>query len=308
MTTETDGQPGSPKRRTCGTMQVHELLLRTDPNYYRARIASENHHREFALGQRMFARIGITRISVVVHVVYNTEAQNISDEQIASQMTVLNQDFRLANTDAQSIPASFKPLAADARIEFSLADVDPAGNKTTGITRTRTSQAAFSDDDDGVKFAAKGGVDAWPADRYLNIWVCELSGNLLGYAQFPGGPAETDGVVILHSAFGTVGTSSAPFNLGRTTTHEIGHWLNLRHIWGDDGDGCNGTDFVDDTPNQAGANTGAPTFPRVSCNNHPHGDMFMNYMDYVDDAAMFMFTSGQVVRMQACLDGDRSTI
>ena len=106
--------------------------------------------------------------------------------------------------------------------------------------------------------------------------------------------------------FGTTGTAAAPFDLGRTATHEIGHWLNLRHIWGDDGGGCNGDDFVADTPNQAGPNVGKPTFPRVSCSNGPNGDMFMNYMDYIDDDSMFMFTTGQVERMQACLDGDRA--
>ena len=140
------------------------------------------------------------------------------------------------------------------------------------------------------------------------IWACQLAGGLLGYAQFPGGPAATDGVVIRQSAFGTVGTAAAPFNLGRTATHEVGHWLNLNHIWGDDGTGCTGTDNVADTPNQAGWNTGVPSFPRVSCSNGPNGDMFMNYMDYVDDRAMVMFSAGQVARMQACLDGPRLAI
>jgi hypothetical protein len=113
--------------------------------------------------------------------------------------------------------------------------------------------------------------------------------------------------VITYTAFGTLGTAAAPFDLGRTATHEVGHWLNLRHIWGDDGTGCSGSDFVDDTPNQASENTGRPTFPSVSCDNGPDGDLFMNYMDYVDDVAMFMFTTGQVQRMQTCLDNDRPT-
>jgi len=164
-----------------------------------------------------------------------------------------------------------------------------------------------------VKSSSTGGADAWPADRYLNVWVCgnlrnSRGNSLLGYAQFPGGPAATDGVVILHSAFGTTGSAAAPFDLGRTTTHEIGHWLNLRHIWGDDGTGCSGDDFVADTPNAGGPNYNKPTFPNVTCGNGPDGDLFMNYMDYVDDDAMFMFTHGQVARMQAALDGARSTI
>lgn len=147
-------------------------------------------------------------------------------------------------------------------------------------------------------------MDAWPAEQYLNIWVCEL-GDLLGYAQFPGGPLETDGVVVNYRAFGLGGTAEPPYHLGRTATHEVGHWLNLYHIWGDDGSGCGGTDEVDDTPNQAGPNTGTPTFPTISCDNAPNGDMFMNFMDYVDDDSMNMFTNGQVERMHSALDSLR---
>jgi hypothetical protein len=292
-------------------MEVHQRLLRTDPAYARARVLSENNHLMVAQGQRAMARTGVTSIPVVVHVVHNTAQQNISDAQINSQIEVLNRDFRRTNPDIASVPAAFAPLTADARLQFALATKDPQDNPTNGITRTQTARASFTDNDE-IKSAGTGGVDAWPADRYLNIWVApritSSIGDLLGYAQFPGGAAATDGVVILHSAFGTTGTASAPFNRGRTTTHEIGHWLNLRHIWGDDGNGCNGSDFVADTPNQAGPNFGTPAFPHVTCNNGPGGDMFMNYMDYVDDIAMFMFTAGQVVRMQACLDGDRSSI
>jgi len=129
--------------------------------------------------------------------------------------------------------------------------------------------------------------------------VCDISGGTLGYAQFPGGSASTDGVVCDYQYFGTNGTATAPFNKGRTATHEVGHWLNLRHIWGDDGTGCTGSDQVTDTPNAAGPNYGCPAFPTVTCSNGPNGDMFMNYMDYTDDACMFMFSSGQVSRMQA---------
>jgi hypothetical protein len=300
-----DSDHPTPTVRNCGTMPVHERLLRTDPDYARRRVASENHHFEFRLQRGMAARTGVTRIPVVVHVVHKTAAQNISDAQIQSQIDVLNRDFRKTNTDLPKIPAPFKNLAADARIEFVLADKDPSGNPSNGITRRSTTTDSFTDDD-RVKRGSTGGTDAWPRDKYLNIWVCQLGGGLLGYAQFPGGDAATDGVVILHSAFGTQGTAAAPFNLGRTTTHEIGHWLNLRHIWGDDGGGCNGDDFIADTPNQADSNPGKPAFPHITCNNGPNGDMFMNYMDYVDDDTMFMFTIGQVERMQACLDGDRT--
>ena len=295
------------RTRTCGTMAVHERLLRTASGYMAARAASETRAWQSANRMAPTARTGVTVIPVVVHVVYKTNAQNISDAQIQSQIAILNQDYRKTNADVSSTPAAFQPLCGDARVEFELAKTDANGNPTSGVTRTQTTANSFVDDDK-VKSSTTGGADAWPADKYLNLWVCELGANLLGYAQFPGGPPTTDGVVILHSAFGNTGTAAAPFDLGRTATHEIGHWLNLRHIWGDDGTGCSGDDFVADTPNAAGSNTGKPGFPHVTCNNGPNGDLFMNYMDYVDDAAMFMFTNGQVARMQACLDGDRSLI
>lgn len=297
---EENGGSGLPKVRRCAAEQVHLRMLLTDPGYAKRRAAIENQAWR-AARMRAVARTGCTRIPVVVHVVYRTDAENISQAQIESQIEVLNAAFRRRNADIKNVPAPFQPLIGDPRLEFALATTDPAGNPTNGVTRTPTTVAGFTDDD-GVKRVAP----AWPADRYLNIWVCQLAGGLLGYAQFPGGNPATDGVVITHTAFGTTGTAAAPFNLGRTTVHEIGHWLNLFHIWGDDGTGCSGSDFVDDTPNQGGPNYGVPTFPTISCGNGPNGDMFMNYMDYVDDAAMVMFSAGQVVRMQATLDGPRA--
>jgi hypothetical protein len=251
-------------------------------------------------------RTGPARIPVVVHIVYNDARENISDQQVHSQIAVLNQDFRATNPDTVNVPPVWSGLVADSMAEFELASTDPDGNPTTGIIRTQTNRISFGAND-SVKFSSSGGDDAWPADRYLNVWVCNLSGGILGYAQFPGGPPNTDGVVILHTAFGTTGTAIAPFDKGRTTTHEIGHYLNLFHIWGDTSD-CSGTDFVADTPPAQLPNYGTPTFPHISCNNAPNGDMFMNYMDYVDDEAMFMFTHGQVQRMAATLAGPRSTL
>ena len=296
--------------RKCGTMLVHERLLRTVPQYAFARDNIENHALR-AMYSPMSLRTGCTKIPVVVHVVYKTNAQNISNAQINSQIDVLNEDFRARNADLSTVPSVFQPFIGDARVEFELAKTDPDGNPTDGIVRVNTNNTSFSSDDD-IKSGSTGGSDPWPANEYLNVWVgpriTSPVGDLLGYAQFPGGPAATDGVVVLHTAFGTSGTAAAPFDAGRTTTHEIGHWLNLQHIWGNDGTGCSGSDFVADTPNQGGPNYGTPTFPTVSCSNGPNGDMFMNYMDYVDDAAMVMFTAGQVTRMQAALDSSRSTI
>lgn len=303
---EEQGSDRLPTRRSCAAHKVHRRLLNDSPRYAEARqrIEEQAFMAEHMLGAQ---RSGCTEIPVVVHVVWNTAAQNISQDQIDSQIRVLNDDFRKRNADISSAPAPFVPIAADARIMFKLATTDPNGAPTNGVTRTQTQLASFGDDD-AVKSAGTGGADPWPSSEYLNIWVCQLGGGLLGYAQFPGGPPETDGVVVTHTGFGTTGTAAAPFNRGRTTTHEVGHWLNLRHIWGDDGEGCSGSDFVADTPNQGGPNYGVPTFPTVSCSNGPNGDMFMNYMDYVDDAAMVMFTAGQVTRMQAALDGPRSSI
>ncbi|MCC3774851.1 zinc metalloprotease [Streptomyces sp. UNOB3_S3] len=296
----------SPESLLCGTMEVHRRLLTEHAPYAEARAALENKAFAYEKGHERTTRAGVTLIEVVVHVVHQNGAQNIDDAQIASQIEALNRDYRKTNADVSGVPAVWQALAADCNIEFQLATTDPSGAPTNGITRTKTATASFGTDD-AVKSTATGGQDPWPSDRYLNLWSCELGGGLLGYAQFPGGPPATDGVVILHSAFGTSGTATAPFNLGRTATHEVGHWLNLFHIWGDDGTACNGTDFVADTPNQGGPNFGAPDFPRVTCNNAPDGDMFMNYMDYVDDAAMFMFTEGQLARMNATLDGPRSS-
>ena len=151
------------------------------------------------------------------------------------------------------------------------------------------------------------GSNAWPRDSYMNFWSCNLGGGLLGYAQFPGGPAATDGVVMLYSTVGSISSpgTASPYNLGRTATHEVGHWLNLRHIWGDAN--C-GNDLVADTPTQQTDNGGCPSFPHVTCSNGPNGDMFMNYMDYVNDAAMFMFTRDQATRMNAALSVSRPGI
>ncbi|WP_199565218.1 zinc metalloprotease [Spongiactinospora rosea] len=295
---------GRPAHHWCGTMPVHHQMIATRPDYAIARAAIEN--TTFARkNARAPRRREVVTIPVVVHVVYQQEAHNVSDGQIASQITVLNQDFRAANPDVSQVPAPFQSAVADTLIEFAPATTDPAGQPTSGIVRRRTAQAQFGDDD-AVKFSSRGGSDAWPADRYLNLWVCNLV-PWLGYAQFPGGPAETDGVVVAYHAFGNTGTATAPFNLGRTATHEIGHWLNLRHIWGDDGDACSGDDFVADTPNAAGPNFGVPTFPSITCGNGPNGDMFMNYMDYTDDRGMFMFTNGQSERMDAALSQARDS-
>jgi len=297
----TEGAP----RRTCASAAMHLRLLEAYPDI-RKRQADLEKRTSSRMASKTVARSTPYGIRVVVHVLFHNETDNIPDERIHSQIDVLNEDFRARNADRVGVPAVWAGLVDDAMVEFELASQDPDGNPTTGITRTRTDVAEF-EADDSMKSAATGGIDPWPTDRYLNIWVCRLNGGILGYAQFPNGPAHTDGVVILTTAFGRGDGTHPKFSLGRTTTHEVGHFLNLRHIWGDTED-CSGTDFVKDTPNAEGPNYDTPTFPEVSCNNGPNGDMFMNYMDYVDDAAMFMFTPGQVVRMHVALDGPRKSL
>ncbi|NRA97122.1 MAG: zinc metalloprotease, partial [Planctomycetes bacterium] len=228
-----------------------------------------------------------------VHVVYRTATQNISTAQVQSQIDVLNEDFRRrTNSNASATLSQFQGLAADTEIAFCLANQDPQGNPHSGITRTSTLISSFSNNDN-VKFAATGGHDAWPASQYLNIWVCDLGGGLFGYAQFPGGPANTDGVVNDYAYFGRIGTATYPFHLGRTCTHEVGHYLNLRHIWGDGG--CGVDDLVADTPLSDAANYGCP-LSHSSCGSL---DMVQNYMDYTDDSCMNIFTAGQKSRMRA---------
>lgn len=281
----------------CSSNEYLQSQLQQDPTLQQRMQAIEQHTQQYATQPTAGQRAVIT-IPVVVHVVYNTTAQNVSDAQIQSQITQLNLDYRKLNTDWTSTPSGFQSLVADYEIEFCLATRDPNGNSTNGIIRKQTSSTSFSTNDN-VKRTANGGDDAWPSSSYLNLWVCNLSGGTLGYAQFPGGAAATDGVVINYTAFGTIGTAASPYNKGRTATHEVGHWLNLYHIWGDDGTSCNGSDNVNDTPNQADQHYGCPNFPQVSCSNGPNGDMFMNYMDYTDDACMYMFTAGQKARSSA---------
>src|SRR5664280_2794851 len=235
-------------------------------------------------------------VPVVFHVLYNSSAQNVSDQQVLSQLKVLNNDYRRLNADTINTPAPFKSVAADTRIVFCLAKVNPNGSYTSGIIHKHTTSDLFLSDD-GMKFSSSGGDDAWDSKKYLNIWVCNLFGRTLGYAVMPGGPAERDGVVIQYTAFGTFGTAAAPFNKGRTATHEIGHWLGLRHLWGDAE--C-GDDGIADTPQQETNNSNCASFPHLSsCSINSYGDMFMDFMDFTDDACMNMFTQGQKSEMRS---------
>ena len=289
-------------QRVCGSAEYRQQMLASDPSFklvfknIEKQVAESNTKASTGTALRDTVTNEIIYIPVVVHVLYNSINENISEAQVKSQIDVLNKDFGMLNTDRLSTPAAFKPFAADARIRFCLAKVDPNGKRTNGIDRKYTSQSMFTTDD-GMKLAAQGGVASWDSKRYLNIWVCRLNGRSLGYATPPGAAADRDGVVMAYDAFGSTGNLRAVFNKGRTATHEVGHWLGLIHLWGDAS--C-GDDHVDDTPAQQSYNFDCPVFPKVSsCSPNSNGDMFMNFMDFSDDACMNMFTRGQVQRMRA---------
>lgn len=279
------------RERVCHTMGNLDRLLHKDAKMARRMSLLEKQTQTFV--REMKANPGqrsqmVVTIPVVFHVLYNTAAENISEAQVMSQLDILNEDFRRLNADQDNVWAQ----AADTQIEFCLATQDPDGNPTDGILRVPTNVTSFGTND-AMKFTSQGGSDAWPASDYMNFWVCDLGASLLGYAQFPGGPADTDGIVCNYTATGNTGTAQGPFDLGRTATHEVGHYLNLRHIWGDGG--CGASDFVDDTPDSDGPNYGC-ALGNVACSTE---DMVQNYMDYSDDACMNLFTQGQSDRMNA---------
>lgn len=292
-------------QRQCGTPDV-ETMLSVSPKELREKFHKiEDHTENFVRNFKQDKATGVITIPVVVHIVYNTAAQNITDAMVQSQINVLNADFRRTNADKTNTPAAFAGLGADFEIQFQLATRDPQGNTTTGITRTSTTKTFFEyggSDSQGVfvKQSAQGGKDAWSPSSYLNMWVCNFggaSGNLLGYATFPTDAGTfKDGVVMGYKYFGVNPTLGGVFGYGRTATHEVGHWLNLRHIWGDAS--C-GNDLVTDTPTQQTSNGGCPAFPKTSCSNGANGDMFMNYMDYTNDQCMNIFTTGQKARARA---------
>ncbi len=294
--------------RNCAAMEDLENRMKLDKGLSKrmANIEAYTQRKVKELETSKSIEGDIITIPVVIHVLYRNSTENISTAQIQSQIEVLNEDFRRTNSDADNTWSQ----AADTQIEFCLATVDPNGNSTTGITRKQVTREDWGGSaENAMKKLSSGGVNPWDTTQYLNMWVCpKLSApgfnNLLGFAQFPGGNAATDGVVMGYKYFGKIGTATAPFELGRTTTHEVGHFLNLRHIWGDGG--CGVDDFVTDTPESDDSNTGCvPT--HVSCGST---DMVQNYMDYSDDSCMNLFTTGQKNRMRAILlsGGVRSSL
>ncbi len=270
------------KQRSCASDEAMSTQLQTDPGL------GERMTRLEAFTKKQIQTEGwkrpgeVVEIPVVVHILYNSAEENISDAQVQSQIDVLNEDFNLDNLDHTQVPSLFSGVKADVGVRFVLSQT----------IRKSTNKKSWQANDH-MKFPQHGGSAVVDPEHKLNIWVCNLA-KYLGYAYYPGVVPERDGVVVWYRSFGRTGTLAVPYHKGRTTTHEVGHYLNLRHIWGD---ATCGTDLVDDTPQHNTANFGCPAYPHVStCAGSPV-EMTMNYMDYTDDPCMFMFSNGQKSRM-----------
>ena len=295
---------GNAKKDKCQTMKVLNRQLKENPGLQKRMFDIEKHTRTYiyfkgkpknpgggggggtAPPPSPDPYTGIISIPVVVNILEDA-AHPVEQAHIDSQIAILNADFNNENPNTAGVPSEFEDLVANTKISFTLAEVN---RKVSSVSEWGTR--------DAMKLASEGGIDATDPTTYLNIWVCEIGGGILGYAQFPGGTLETDGVVIGSDYFGE-NDDGDPYGHGRTATHEVGHWLNLRHIWGDGK--CRRDDFVADTPSSDGANYGCPEYPTVNCKSN---DMTMNYMDYVDDDCMYMFSNGQNDRMRAIFTAD----
>ncbi|RXK59765.1 zinc metalloprotease [Lacibacter luteus] len=286
--------------RSCFSYEVLEENIKADPTIKKRMDEIEKFTQKVLENPSAYKLVnGVMEVPVQVNVLWRTSAENISDAQIQSQIDVLNEDFGATNSDYSLTPALFQGArSGDTKIRFIWTSAN--------TTRKQTSKNSWGTRD-AMKKSKQGGIDPTSPATTLNMWVCTIGGGILGYAQFPGGSLATDGVVIDSKYFGRVGTATAPYGLGRTATHEIGHYFNLRHIWGD---ATCGNDGVSDTPTHNTSNGGCPTYPHYStCAGNPV-EMTMNYMDYTYDACMYMFTAGQASRMQAtyAIGGPRASL
>ncbi|MFC4818220.1 MULTISPECIES: zinc metalloprotease [unclassified Flavobacterium] len=276
-------QASATAHRGCASHEVLDRQMRENPALAGRMAEIEKLTNEAIANGRLVN--GKVQIPVVFNVLYRTSAENISLAQLQSQIDVLNKDFNAANSDYNTANNPYSSVRANVGISFVL---DQVIRKST----TKTSWGT----NDAMKKSSQGGLNPTSPTTKLNYWVCTIGGGILGYAQFPGGSSATDGVVIDSKYTGNTGTATYPFNLGRTATHEVGHWMNLRHIWGD---ATCGSDLVSDTPVHNTANYGVPAVGhRSTCSGTPL-EMYMNYMDYTDDRGMYMFSNGQKSRMSA---------
>lgn len=261
------------------------------------------------LADETFKSQATIRIPTVFHIVYQSPIENIPDSMIYAQLQIMNDDFRRLNADTSQTPVDFQSLAGRMDIEFCMATQTPTGTPTNGIVRVNTGTSVFQSPTtyavpDPVKHTNLGGSDAWDTEHYLNIWVCNLNGST-AYSAPPGNfMPDDEGIVCKYQHVGR--THVYPYGEGRSIVHELGHYFCLKHIWGDDGGSCSGTDYINDTPNQANYSTNCPTFPKVdACSPNSPGVMFMNYMDYSEDGCRNMFTAGQCAYMLSCIQSLR---
>lgn len=302
----------------CGFQSFFEYEKSLFPDY-EDRIQSLNLHYQRYLQTRpespaQRSNCDILIVPVVVHVIYDDSVSNIPDSQIHSQIEVLNEDYR------RKFGTPGHGNGADAGIQFCLASRDPNGQPTTGITRTPSIFTSHSLNNDAILKS----IISWNDTMYLNIWVVKsiidnAGKTVLGYASFPDNPNPiADGVVIQGKNFGRTGTVIAPFDQGRTATHEIGHFLGLYHTFETEGD-CDGGsesncassgDFICDTPSEQDPLFGCPANPVNTCQDAPCDkvDLIKNYMNFTDDACMDHFTKGQTVRMQFVLASQRANL
>jgi Pregnancy-associated plasma protein-A/Secretion system C-terminal sorting domain len=294
----------------CGTVQVLELALKRDPTL-KKRLELQELQLQKAITQRSLQSLrteAVITIPVVFHIVL-PDPNVVSNAQVQAQVDTLNTDFGGRNSDSVLIPAAFKALFGKSNIQFTLARRTPDDEPTNGIERSIAGKSSYATTDNSLKYTALGGADAWDPSRYFNVWLCDLSGGILGYGTPPGSSVSLEqGVAILFSSL--PGGSSAPYDLGRTLTHETGHYFNLIHIWGDDDGLCTGTDNIGDTPNQTDATFGCPgtAVKTDACTPAAPGILYQDYMDYTDDACMHLFTKEQVTRMESALNILRTTL
>ena len=308
----------------CGTMHNHRWHMEENAHLETSRAEAVNQINGWLDANPDNApRAGVKVIPVVFHIIHDGDpvgvSENISDSQVMSQLDALNRDFNRLNPDSVNTPSVFQSIAANTEIEFCLARFNEFGIPTYGIQRHDLGKVDWYRQDPGSS-PAPAGQDIetdlkpstiWDRDKYLNIWVCRFGGDLVsrgvqGYSQFPGMGATTDGVILRYTKCGQEGEAAG--DLGRTCVHEVGHWLDLRHVWGDDQDDpdpCTGTDLIDDTPNQRVQYFNCPVWPQSSCGSQ---DMYMNYMDYTDDNCSNLFTNDQSARMHSTLETVRAGV
>jgi hypothetical protein len=318
----------------CGYELYKSNCALADPDYLNRRAEIDQQISNFAVNSKSRSEETF-RIPVVFHVIYNNDTQNLSDEKIQEQLDILNRDYGRLNADSVNTREEFLPVAASTGIEFYLAQWDPNGNSTTGITHTQTDQATFFNlqfDLNRMKSSSTGGVDAWDVNHYMNIWVCNLAVPILntplvlgfatppdGAPNWPAGSAaeepQYDGVVLHYEVVGENPNASgalATVNKGRTATHEVGHYLGLRHIWGDGQgqDGCSVDDGLEDTPNCSDAQQQTCDYTANTCTDSPvdFPDQIENYMDYSDENCMNMFTQQQANAMRYVVENFRQDL